>query len=94
VKSFNTSLPVLRLQLLAGFGAPGAKVMSDRLASAWVAFAKTGDPNNPQIPHWPACDAVARATMVLDSDTRAENDPRGEVRKFWEKMPSAASLRG
>ena len=64
------------------------------LASAWVAFAKTGDPNNPQIPRWAAYDAATRATMVFDTDTRVENDPRGEMRKFWEQMPAAASVRG
>ena len=79
---------------IVGVGAPGAKVMCDRLASAWVAFAKTGDPNNPHIPHWPAYDATARATMVFDTDTRVENDPRSEIRKFWEKMAPAASPRG
>ncbi len=79
---------------IVGVGAPGAKVMCDRLASAWVAFAKTGDPNNPQIPRWPAYDAATRATMVFDTDTRVENDPRGEIRKFWEQMPAAPSVRG
>ena len=31
---------------IVGVGAHDAKLMCDRLASAWVAFAKTGDPNN------------------------------------------------
>ena len=44
--------------------------MVDRLASAWVAFAKTGDPNNQHIPPWPAYDASRRATMIFDTDTR------------------------
>jgi para-nitrobenzyl esterase len=75
---------------IMGVGSPGGKVMCDRLASAWVAFAKTGDPNNPQIPRWPSYDAATRATMVFDTDTRVENDPRGEIRKFWEQTPSAS----
>jgi para-nitrobenzyl esterase len=79
---------------IVGVGAPGAKVMCDRLASAWVAFAKTGNPNNPQIPHWPIYDATTRATMVFDTDTRVESDPRSEIRKFWAKMPPVASPRG
>ncbi len=29
-----------------------ARLMADRLASAWVAFAKTGNPNNPALPAW------------------------------------------
>lgn len=79
---------------IMGVGSPGGKVMCDRLASAWVAFAKTGDPNNAQIPQWPAYDATTRATMVFDTDTRVEHDPRGEIRKFWAQTPPPASPRG
>jgi len=79
---------------IVGVGSAVGKVMCDRLASAWVAFAKTGDPNNPQIPRWPAYDASTRATMVFDTDTRVENDPRGEIRKFWEPMPPARGIAG
>ena len=80
---------------IVGVGLPGSKVMCDRLASAWVAFAKTGDPNNPMIPQWPAYDATARATMIFDTDTRVENDPRAEIRKYWAQMtPTPVSPRG
>jgi para-nitrobenzyl esterase len=79
---------------IVGVGTAVGKVMCDRLASAWVSFAKTGDPNNPHIPRWPAYDASARATMVFDTDTRVENDPRGEIRKFWESMPPARGIAG
>jgi para-nitrobenzyl esterase len=77
---------------IMGVGSAGGKVMCDRLASAWAAFAKTGDPNNPQIPRWPSYDGATRATMVFDTDTRVENDPRGEIRKFWEQMPPANGI--
>ena len=79
---------------IVGVGSAVGKVMCDRLASAWVAFARTGDPNNSQIPRWPAYDAATRATMVFDTDTRVENDPRGEMRKFWEAMPPPRSIAG
>jgi len=78
---------------IVGVGSAEGKVMCDRLASAWVAFASTGDPNNPRIPRWPAYDAAARATMVFDTDTRVENDPRGEIRKFWAEMPAQPTPR-
>jgi len=79
---------------IVGVGSAEGKVMCDRLASAWVAFAKTGDPNNAQIPRWPTYDATTRATMVFDTDTRVENDPRSEIRKFWESMPPARGIAG
>jgi para-nitrobenzyl esterase len=68
--------------------------MCQRLASVWTAFARTGDPNNPNIPNWPAYDTATRATMIFDADTRVENDPRGEIRKFWAQMPLASTPRG
>ena len=68
---------------MLGTGAPGGTVMADRLTSAWVAFASTGDPNNPHLPRWRPYDATTRATMIFDTDTRAENDPRSDIRKFW-----------
>ncbi len=79
---------------IVGVGSSAGKVMCDRLASVWAAFAKTGDPNNPGIPRWPAYDAATRATMIFDNDTRVENDPRGEIRKYWAQMPAATSPRG
>jgi para-nitrobenzyl esterase len=79
---------------IVGVGSPEGKVMCDRLASAWVAFANTGDPNNSHIPRWPAYDATARTTMVFDTDTRVENDPRGEIRKFWAEIPTQPGPRG
>ena len=68
---------------IAGAGTSGGHLMADRLASAWVAFAKTGDPNNPAIPHWPAYEPGARATMIFDTRTRVENDPRRAFRELW-----------
>lgn len=78
---------------IVGVGSAEGKVMCDRLASVWVSFASTGDPNNPRIPRWPAYDGTTRATMVFDTDTRLENDPRGEIRKFWAEMPAQPTPR-
>jgi para-nitrobenzyl esterase len=61
--------------------------VADQLSSSWVAFAKTGDPNNARIPPWATFDAKTRATMIFGSPTQLENDPRSEIRTFWEHMP-------
>ena len=61
--------------------------VADELSSSWVAFAKTGDPNNARIPPWPTFDAKTRATMIFGTPTQLENDPRSEIRAFWEHMP-------
>lgn len=79
---------------IGGTGSRQERALWDRFASAWVAFAKTGDPNHPKIPTWPAYDSAKRATMIFDNEVRVENDPRGDIRKFWEQMPAPASRRG
>jgi para-nitrobenzyl esterase len=68
--------------------------VADQLSSSWVAFAKTGNPNNSRIPPWPTFDAKARATMVFGTPTQMENDPRGEIRNFWAQMPPPAGPLG
>jgi len=76
---------------IGGTGSKQQRALWDRFASAWVAFAKTGNPNHPKIPNWPAYDAAKRATMVFDNETRVEDDPRGEIRRFWAEMPPPAA---
>jgi para-nitrobenzyl esterase len=68
--------------------------VADQLSSSWVAFAKTGNPNNSRIPPWPAFDAETRATMIFGTPTQLANDPRKEIRAFWEHMPPPAGPLG
>jgi para-nitrobenzyl esterase len=68
---------------ICGTGEKAGRTLAKRIASTFVAFAKTGNPDNDQIPHWPAYDASTRATMVFDTDTRVVNDPRSAIRKYW-----------
>jgi para-nitrobenzyl esterase len=71
-------------------GGRDARQMTDRMASSFIAFARTGDPNNSLIPNWATFDAKARSTMVFDTETRLENDPRAEIRAYWASQSSAA----
>ncbi|HVS64589.1 MAG TPA: carboxylesterase/lipase family protein [Thermoanaerobaculia bacterium] len=70
---------------IAGADSEEGRLMADRLASAWVAFARTGNPNNPELPEWPAYDPETRPTMIFDVDTRVEEDPLAGLREFWEE---------
>jgi para-nitrobenzyl esterase len=79
---------------IGGTGSRQERALWDRFASAWVSLAKTGNPNNPRVPHWPAYDTGKRSTMIFDSEVRAEDDPRAEIRRFWADMPVAAPRRG
>jgi para-nitrobenzyl esterase len=60
---------------------PAPQQLADQMSAAWVAFAKTGNPNNPAIPNWPAYNAAQRATMMFDVSSRVVNDPYADVRK-------------
>jgi len=73
---------------ICGAGEKDGRAMCRRLASTWVAFAKTGNPDNDTIPHWPTYDATTRATMTFDTNTRVVNDPRGAIRQYWSQHPA------
>ncbi|HME07588.1 MAG TPA: carboxylesterase family protein [Bryobacteraceae bacterium] len=60
--------------------APEMLAIMEQISSAWVAFAKTGDPNNPRMPQWPAYNQETRTTMLFDTTTRAVQDPDRELR--------------
>lgn len=57
------------------------------MLATWSAFAHTGNPNNPTLPHWPCFDATRRSTMVLDIDSHVEPDPGGEARSALDALP-------
>jgi len=65
---------------------PEARALAGRFAAAWVAFAKTGDPNTSEIPRWPVYDAQDRPTMIFDNEVRVENDPLRELRLLWDEL--------
>jgi para-nitrobenzyl esterase len=76
---------------ICGTGRKEGRLMCTRLASSWIAFAKTGNPDNEHIPHWPNYDATTRATMTFDTNTRVVNDPRSAIRKYWSQHPTGTA---
>jgi para-nitrobenzyl esterase len=69
-----------------GMNTPEAQALARQLGGATIAFAKTGNPNHPGIPQWAPYNAQTRATMVFDTNTRAENDPNRELRLLWNEV--------
>jgi para-nitrobenzyl esterase len=66
---------------------PEAYAMADQISSTYIAFARTGNPNNPKIPHWPAYDLAHRSTMVFDLTSKVIDDPRGPERRMFSPIP-------
>jgi len=65
-----------------------ARAMARRLGSSYIAFAKTGAPNNPNIPGWSPYDVAERPVMIFDNRTRLEKDPNAELRLMWDQLAS------
>ena len=61
-------------------GGTEAMALADKVSDAWIAFARTGNPNTPKLPHWPAFTAKHRATMVINNMSNVVDDPLREKR--------------
>ncbi len=56
-------------------GGSEATELADKVSDAWIAFARTGNPNTPKLPKWPVFTARDRATMVINNVSKVVNDP-------------------
>jgi para-nitrobenzyl esterase len=68
---------------------PAAPAIAAMESATWAAFARTGTPDNKLIPHWPAYTAAERATMMIDTEWRVQNDPQHEARLLWTRIALA-----
>lgn len=60
--------------------------LATRISTAFANFARSGDPNNHALPHWPAFDLKQRATMVFNDECAVMDDPYGDERRALEKL--------
>jgi len=67
-------------------GADGAPELAAAMSATWAAFARTGKPDNPAIPHWPVYTQADRATLILDRECRVANDYGRETRLLWKEL--------
>jgi len=61
---------------------PERQALADKVSGAWVAFARSGNPNHKGLPAWAPFDTTKRATMVLDNECKLVNDPHGEEQRL------------
>ena len=64
-------------------GGPAAAKLAEKVSAAWIAFARSGDPNTDRLPSWPAYSTQDRATMIFNDDCAVRNDPDSEIRRLW-----------
>jgi len=66
---------------------PDSVAMSNTMSDAFINFARSGDPNGGALPKWEPYTLPRRQTMVFDTASRLEDDPRGAEREFFNRVP-------
>lgn len=78
------SLPHWSAPMLEGGEPSGMKALAAQMRDAWIAFARTGNPNVAGLPDWPRYEQSARKTMLFDVPSRVADDPAGRGRwRYW-----------
>ena len=55
-----------------------AQKLADQVSETFIAFARTGNPNNQSIPTWEPCQLPRRQTMLFNTESKLADDPRGQ----------------
>jgi para-nitrobenzyl esterase len=66
---------------------PEARHLSKQMSDAFIAFARTGDPNHTGLPLWRPYNLSDRPTMSFDLPSQLALDSRDEERKLIEQVP-------
>ena len=61
-------------------GGPRAAALADKMSDAWIAFARSGEPNTAKLPTWTPYTPTRRATLVLNDASAIVDDPLGPRR--------------
>ncbi len=80
---------VAKSESMSGTG-EAQQALADVMSEAWLAFARSGNPNHAGLPEWPAYDTKNRATMVFDDTSAVVNDPRGRERAILDAALTSA----
>jgi len=72
---------------MSGVGEAQQRV-ADIMSDTWIAFARNGNPNNPDIPEWPPYNLETRPVMVLDETPEVVDDARAAQRALLDDSDS------
>ena len=62
------------------------RAITGQVNASFIAFARNGDPNNADVPRWPAYTREQRAELFWDHDCRVEHDAWREERLVWDGL--------
>lgn len=65
---------------IVGATGPADQAIADQMSRTWANFARTGNPNNDAVPHWPAYDLETRPVLVIGNSLAVECNPRPRSR--------------
>ncbi|CAD0300134.1 carboxylesterase/lipase family protein [Xanthomonas hortorum] len=64
-----------------------AQRMAEQMSEALITFARSGDPNHRGLPRWRQYSLQQRETLLFDTPSRLDHDPRGGERKLYQQAP-------
>ncbi|MDC7685135.1 carboxylesterase/lipase family protein [Asticcacaulis sp. BYS171W] len=64
-----------------------AQTVADQMSTMLIQFARTGNPQTPGLPSWPRYELSRRSTMIFDTMSRIEDDPRAQERQLFATVP-------
>lgn len=59
-----------------------AQPLATAMSQTLIMYARNGDPNHPDLPHWPAYELTQRPTMIWNLPPHIVNDPRRNEREL------------
>ena len=59
------------------------KLICNNVMDAWIAFARTGNPNHEGIPDWPSYDVEKRSTMLINKEFKVAEKFQDRERAAW-----------
>jgi para-nitrobenzyl esterase len=62
---------------------PEAYRLGEMMSKAWMAFARSGDPNHPGMPRWPRYGLQRREVMCFARESHVVRDPKHDEIAFW-----------
>jgi para-nitrobenzyl esterase len=64
---------------------PDLNAISYKMMDAWIAFARSGNPNNESIPQWPSYNVEKRSTMLINTEFKVVENLLDKERAAWDE---------